>query len=702
MTGGSLLRLLMIEDNRGDAILIREMLADQTVYRIDLTHVESMTAAALCLSTEPVDVILLDLVLPDAHGLEAIESVHALAPHVPLVILTALDDESLAARALEKGAQEHLIKGQVDTGGLVRALRYAVERKLMEEALFLEKERALVTLYSVGDAVASTDGSGHITFLNPVAETMTGWSLADAAGRPSGEVFQILDAGSRQPIPDPMMTAMGQDRAMHLPPNCILMRRDGHQVSIEDSVAPIHDRHGRATGAVIILRDVTATRAMALEMFHAARHDFLTGLPNRVLLNDRLTHSISVAHRDDKSVAVLFLDVDGFKHINDSLGHGVGDKLLQSVAARLVESVRDADTVSRQGGDEFVVLLSQLDHPGDAAISARRLLRAVAEPHPIDEHDLLVTASVGVSVYPGDGDDAGTLIKNADIAMHQAKDDGPGGYTFFKPSMNVRAVERQSLEEGLRHALERQEMALHYQPTIDLRTGVITGAEALLRWTHPVRGPVLPAQFIPLAEDCGMIVPIGHWVLREACAQACAWIRAGLPIPMMAVNISGKEFRSEHFLDGIFSVLAETGLDPGRLELELTETVLMNRVQASDQILSALRAGGVRLAIDDFGTGYSSLSYLRRFPVDMLKIDRSFVSGITNGGDEATIVDAVIGMGHGLNLRVLAEGVETPEELAFLQARGCDEAQGYYFSHPVPPAEFAALLEASVDAAGAP
>jgi diguanylate cyclase (GGDEF)-like protein len=403
-----------------------------------------------------------------------------------------------------------------------------------------------------------------------------------------------------------------------------------------------------------------------------------------------------LARRHIKKVAILFLDLDGFKHINDSLGHAIGDKLLQSVAKRLVDCVRGSDTVSRQGGDEFVVLLSEVERSEDAALKAGRMLQAVAEPHPIDHHDLHVTTSIGVSVYPDDGLDSETLIKNADTAMYQAKENGRQSYQFFKPPMSVRAVERQSIEESLRRALERQEFSLCYQPKIHLKTGDISGAEALIRWVHPSRGLVPPGKFIPVAEDCGLIVPIGNWVLREACRQARTWIDTGLPLGTMAVNISALEFRDDHFLDGVFTILKETGLDPKFLELELTESVLMKHAEATETILKTLKAKGVQVAVDDFGTGYSSLSYLRKFPIDALKIDQSFVRQITTSPEETTIVTAVISMGRSLKLRVVAEGVETQEELAFLRVHQCEEAQGYYFSHPVPPEQFAHLLKAGL------
>jgi diguanylate cyclase (GGDEF)-like protein/PAS domain S-box-containing protein len=689
--------LLLIEDNPADVRLLREIFHEQSSHNTELTQVETIGEAEkyLAVSAAP-DIILLDLGLPDAQGLEAIRRARAAAPRVPLVVLTALDDESVAARALQEGVQDYLIKGQIDARGLLRALRYAVERKNMQEALFEEKERAQVTLNSIGDAVICTDVLGNITFLNPVAERMTGWSREEAAGSPMAEVFRSLDATTRKTTPNPMEIAVRQNGVTHLSSNTILIQRDGSEIPIEGSVAPIHDHEGLATGVVIVFRDLGSTRTMALQMAHSAHHDFLTGLPNRKLLNDRVSQAIALALRNMKKVAVLFLDLDGFKHINDSLGHPIGDKLLQSIAKRLVDSVRGSDTVSRQGGDEFVVLLSEVDLSEGVAITVRRLLQVGAEPHSIDHHDLHVTACIGVSIYPDDGLDAETLIKNADTAMYQAKENGRQSYRFFTPAMNVRAVERQSIEGSLRRALERQEFAVHYQPKINLRTGEISGAEALIRWTHPTRGPVSPAQFIPVAEDCGLILPIGNWVLREACKQARTWVAAGLPLGTMGVNISAIEFRHEDFLEGVFSILKDTGLDPRVLELELTESVLMKHAESTASVLQALRAKGVQVAVDDFGTGYSSLSYLQKFSIDALKIDQSFVRRITSAPDETTIVTAVISMARSLKLRVVAEGVETLKELEFLQAHQCDEAQGYYFSRPVLPEQFARLLETGI------
>jgi diguanylate cyclase (GGDEF)-like protein/PAS domain S-box-containing protein len=436
-----------------------------------------------------------------------------------------------------------------------------------------------------------------------------------------------------------------------------------------------------------------ALRNSEARMTYLAGHDFLTGLPNRMLLNERIGRAIKIARRNGRQAALLFLDLDGLKQINDSLGHPIGDKLIQSVGKRLVDSVRASDTVCRHSDDEFVVLLSEVKHPEDTAIAARRMLKAVARVHSIDQHDLHITGCIGISVYPVDGMDAETLIKNADTAMYQAKENGRPSYQFFNPAMTAKAVERQFIEENLRHALDRQELALHYQPKINLKTGAITGAEALLRWNHPTRGFISPAQFIHVAEETGLILPIGNWVLREACTQAYDWMEAGLSEMTMAVNVSALQFQSGDFAEGLFAILLDTGLDPKLLELEVTESLLMRRPESTALILQTLREKGVNVAIDDFGTGYSSLSYLYKLPLDSLKIDQSFVRQITATPNQTGIVSAIIDMGKNLTLRVVAEGVETAEELDFLQSRHCDEAQGYYFSRPVPPHQFVKLFE---------
>ncbi len=427
-------------------------------------------------------------------------------------------------------------------------------------------------------------------------------------------------------------------------------------------------------------------------MSYLAHHDYLTDLPNRMLLDDRLSQAIGAVRRRREQLAVLFVDVDRFKHINDSLGHAIGDELLVSIARRLVASVRSSDTVSRQGGDEFVILLTSIAHAEDVALSANKILTSISMPHRVKEHDLQITVSLGIGVYPDDGTDAESLVKSADIAMLSAKESGRNNYKFFTPDMNQHALERQSLESGLRHALEQSEFVLHYQPKMGLETETITGAEALIRWAPPGRAIVLPEKFIPIAEQCGYIVPIGRWVLREACRQTRTWLDADLaPLPV-AINISAVELRSKGFVEGVRAVLKETRLDPWYLEFELTETALMQDPTSTIAVLNSLKDMGVRLALDDFGTGYSSLSYLKRFPIDTLKIDKSFVHGLCTNAGDANIVSAVINMGKSFGLRVIAEGIETREQFLRLQAQQCTEGQGYYFQAPIAAREFAKLL----------
>jgi diguanylate cyclase (GGDEF)-like protein len=490
-----------------------------------------------------------------------------------------------------------------------------------------------------------------------------------------------------------MALAVQLDQTIRLTPNCLLIRRDGVETPVEDSTSPIHDRGGQVIGAVTVFRDVSVARALAREALHVAQHDFLTDLPNRLLLRDRLTQAIALARRHGHRLAVLFLDLDRFKHVNDSLGHAIGDSLLQSVGRRLVGCVRSSDTVSRQGGDEFVVLLSDIEHAGAAAAGAQKIIAALATPHDVAHHTLYVTVTIGISMYPDDGPDAETLTKCADTAMYHAKAIGRNNYQFFEPEMNARAVERLSIEAGLHRALAHREFVLHYQPTVNLETGAMTGAEVLIRWLHPERGLMFPNDFMPVAEDCGLVVPIGHWVLREACRQARAWIDEGRTPIAVAVNISAVEFRHPHFLEHVRTALSDSRLDARYLELELTESSLMRHASSTAVSLSALKDMGVQVAIDDFGTGYSSLSYLQKFPIHVLKIDQSFVHEISATPLGTSIVRAVINMGRSLGHRVIAEGVETREQVVFLQTQRCGEAQGNYFSPPLVAEQFVRLLD---------
>jgi diguanylate cyclase (GGDEF)-like protein/PAS domain S-box-containing protein len=690
------LKILLIENDPAGAEEIRTALTVAGTSSFEVEWVRQLSDGLASLSKKGIAAVLLELSLPDSEGIETFDKLFAAAPDVPILILGGNANEALAKEAVGRGAQDYLLPGHLDSYSLPRALRNAIERKAVEDALYVEKERALVTLNSIGDAVLCTDISGNITYLNLVAESMTGWPREEAIGKPLAEIFQIIDGATRKTARDPMEMAVAQNRTVGLTVGCILIRRDAFESAIEDSAAPIHDRAGRVIGAVIVFHDVSAARAMSHQMTHSAQHDVVTNLPNRMLLNDRISQAISLARRQNRPLAVLFLDLDRFKYINDSLGHAVGDQLLQSVSKRLLAGVRNSDTVSRQGGDEFVILLSEISHPEDAATSAKKILLSLGVPHSIEGHDLDIAGSIGISIYPGDGEDAETLIKNADTAMYHAKESGRNNLQFFKPEMNRHAVERQSLEGSLRHALERGEFLLHYQPKVNLFTGQITGAEALIRWQHLDRGLVSPAQFVPIAEDCGLILPIGRWVLREACTQAREWQNAGLPFKRVSVNVSATEFRSKTFLDEVSTTLRETGLEARYLDLELTEGVLMQNAKSTASVLQELKRMGVHLAVDDFGTGYSSLSYLRQFPIDVLKIDQSFVRQISGDPNDSAIVRAIIDMGKNLKQRVIAEGIETHEQLALLQSWHCVEGQGYLFSRPVAAAQFARLLQTGV------
>ena len=816
--------VLFVEREPGVSGLLQAGLAD----RFHVERVTRLSDALKRLVKGGVEVVILELTLPDARGLEVFDRVIAAEPNALVFILIPPGDEELARQAMQRGAHDYFLKDQIDSHWLSRTLQYVfsikvtreallssearfraisdasplgifvsdaqgnciytntayqrisglnfeqtmgtrwskaihpedrqrvindwhaaalsnspfqaeyrfqrqdgsvvwtrvnssamddgvslhgyvqtvediTERKMTEfglkkaeEALFEEKERAQVTLNSIGDAVLSTNTSGNVTYLNKVAETMTGWTSEEALGRPFTEVFRIIDGKTREVAVNPAQRALDEDRTVGLSADCVLIRRDGTESAIEDSAAPIHDRHGNVSGAVIVFHDVSQSRAMASKLAHQATHDFLTGLPNRAQLTERLAQAIGMARRHEKQVALLFLDLDDFKSINDSLGHAIGDRLLQSVAERLLSSVRSTDMVCRYGGDEFVILLDEIEYPQRAELVAQSLIRAFAEPQIINAQEVDVSLSIGISVYPEDGTHADTLIRNADTAMFHAKSDGRSIYHFYSTDMNIQATHRLAVQSRLRRALKDDELTLHYQPQINLVSGSMTGAEALIRWQDPELGLIYPGNFVAIAEECGLIVTIGRWALREACKQVRAWQVAGLGVVPVTVNVSAVEFRHTGFIQGVAQILQETGLSPDLLELELTETVLMHDTQSSTTVLNALKALGVGLAIDDFGTGCSSLSYLKRFPIDTLKIDQSFVRDIgtdTNGADDGTIVSAVIGLGKNLNQRVIAEGVETPEQLAFLRNQECEEGQGFHFSHAVPAKAFGALLE---------
>jgi diguanylate cyclase (GGDEF)-like protein len=449
-------------------------------------------------------------------------------------------------------------------------------------------------------------------------------------------------------------------------------------------ISTVHDESGKLTNYIAIFSDITERKATEAQLEFMAYHDALTKLPNRSLLRDRFDQAIATAMRDNTLVALLFLDLDQFKAVNDSLGHEVGDQLLLGAADRINRCVRETDTVCRLGGDEFVILLTNLQNAGGASQVAQKVLDGCSSPIAIGKHLLNTSFSIGISMYPDDGNDFDTVMKLADTAMYYAKDAGRNTYRFYTEQMNVNAMERMTWLNNMHRAIERNEFVLHYQPQFDLSTGHLIGLEALIRWNSPKQGLVPPAKFIQVAEDSGLIVPIGTWVLQEACRQNRAWQDAGYPPVVVSVNLSALQFRRGNIVDSVEHILKETGLDPQWLELELTESILVHDIEQVLEIVRNLKKIGIGLAIDDFGTGYSSLTYLKRFSVDKLKIDQSFIRNLTVDFEDAAIVRSIIQLGKGLGLKTIAEGVETTAQTEYLRQEGCDEVQGYLFGHPLP------------------
>lgn len=560
MTQGST-NVLLVEDNPGDARLLELMLNEIEANPIKLHHVTSLTSAQDFLKKNTLDLVLLDLSLPDGDGLDSIQIIQQIDNSLPIIILTGLNDQNFAIKSVNSGAQDYLIKGQGDGYLILRAIRYAIERKKIEQNLFL-----------------------------------------------------------------------------------------------------------------------------------LAHYDNLTGLANREFFHTTLSKSLLRAKRNNQTLGLMFLDLDHFKEINDTLGHAAGDHLLINVAKRLQSCVRETDTIARLGGDEFTIILDSIQQSENAGMIAEKILQALAEPILISEHQVFISSSIGIALYPNDATNHEDLIKYADTAMYKAKEKGRNNYQYFTGSINAEVAKTMALKNDLRKAIKQNQLSLHYQPKVNTNNNTIIGAEALLRWQHPIRGMIPPVEFIPIAEQSGLIDEIGSWVIKEAIRQNHQWREKQLKPILMAINLSARQFEKRDFVDFIERELLDINMEASSLELEITESLLMKEEQLAQDMLRELKNKGHKISIDDFGTGYSSLSYLKRFTVDSLKIDRSFIKDITSDQDDAEIVKAIIAMAHALKLIVIAEGVEEQEQLAFLQHHNCDEIQGYLFSKPVPADEFELLL----------
>jgi len=573
-------------------------------------------------------------------------------------------------------------------GFAARALRERAQKRQSDEQL-RQLSRALESS-SNGVMITSSIQLDHpIVYVNPAFERITGYSPAEVIGQ-SGR-FLVRD--------DLAQKGLNEIRAClreHREGQAVLRnyRKDGELFWNELSIAPVRDESGHVTTHFVsIINDVTERITYEQQLEYHATHDTLTGLVNRNLLNDRIDQAILQAKHSERLVGVMLLDLDRFKLINDGFGHIPADNLLKAVATRLAHCVRDTDTVARLGGDEFVVVLGGIDDADSVASVAAKIMRNLTLPLSIEGKEVFVTASVGIAMYPRDGDHGENLLRNADVAMYRVKEHGRNNFRFYAPEMSHMALDRLDMEGNLRRALERDEITVFFQPIVSLASGRIVGAEALVRWNHPRIGMIHPPEFIPLAEETGLIIPLGERVLRLACQQIAAWQTASLPPLKVSLNISARQFRQENLPELLQRVLAETGIAAEALEFELTESMVMHDVENAIAMLRELKQIGVTLALDDFGTGYSSLAYLKRFPIDVLKIDRSFVRDIDREADDAAIAHAVIAMAHSLGLQVTAEGVENEAQLALLRQYGCNDFQGYLFSRPVPAEEFSLLLQ---------
>jgi diguanylate cyclase (GGDEF)-like protein/PAS domain S-box-containing protein len=563
------------------------------------------------------------------------------------------------------------------------------ERRLAQEALRVAEERYRSIFEHAVEGIFQSSPDGRYVRVNPALARTLGYDSPEdlIAGVTSPERLYV-DPGRRQEF---IHAISSRGTVSNFESR--VYRKDGSIIWAAESAHTVCDAAGEVVFFEGTLKDVTDSKLFEQQLRHQSNHDALTGLPNRSLLTDRLDQALRQAERHQSAVAVALVDLDQFKFINDSLGHNVGDALLKNVAERLRDCVRDYDTVARQGGDEFVLVISGLPGHGRLTDQMRRILSAVSSPWCHKNVEYSTTCSIGVSLYPRDGADAETLLKNADAAMYRAKETGRNNFQFYAPDMSSKFVARLQTQGNLRRALDRNEFRLHYQPKLDLETARVIGLEALIRWDFPGEGLITPNRFVPIAEETGLIVPIGEWVLLTACRQLKALQAEGFPPVVVSVNLSPAQFRQGGLGETVGRILVETGLDPACLELEVTESLAMHDAAKFIDELQALKDLGIQLSIDDFGTGYSSLNYLKRFPIDRLKIDKSFVCDIGQDADDAAIVKAVITLGHSLNLRVLAEGVESAQQLDFLRANCCDEVQGFYFYHPLPIEDIKRLRE---------
>lgn len=678
--------LLLVDDSPSNLHVLAAILRDD--YRLR-TATDGKTALQMLAEGERPEVILLDLMMPGMSGQEVLQRLRQMpgGADIPVLLVTADASEAAEVMLLEEGADDYLIKPVVPA--VLRArVRTQLRRRAAEQRLRLADE----VLRNTGEGIVITDAQRRILDVNPAYCRMMGYEREEVLGKTpstfsSGRhdasfyrsMWQSLDENGQW---------VGEiwDR-----------RKDGSEFPKWLVINAVRDEQGMTTHYIGIFSDISVLKTAEAKLQELAFHDPLTGLSNRLLFRDRVEQEIAISHRNQQQAAVLFLDLDRFKNVNDTLGHDAGDQLLKLVSERMRGAIRNNDTVARQGGDEFMVLLRDIHSTEDAALVAGHIIKQLQSPFMLGAQEVHIGTSIGIALYPEDGRDFDALTKHADVAMYHAKANGGEQFSFFNDTMNVRARERLLLETELHHALERGELVLAYQPQADIDTGCLTGAEALIRWRHPERGLVPPNDFIPLAEETGLILPIGEWVIGEACRQIRAWMDDGLPLIPVAVNLSARQFHQPDLVQRIESALAAQDLPPQALVLEITESTVMDKAESTITILNRLADAGFSIAIDDFGTGYSSLSYLKRFPVDKLKVDKSFVTELPGNANDAAIATAIIQMGTSLGLRVVAEGVETSGQRDFLVDRGSHGMQGYWYGRPMLVNEFTSFVQGHVD-----
>jgi diguanylate cyclase (GGDEF)-like protein/PAS domain S-box-containing protein len=689
-------RVLLVEDSPDDAELIRTKLGRARRLRVKITHVDRLAEGVKRLEAGGFDVVLLDFSLPDSFGLDTFRRAHAAAPRMPIIVLTSLDDNELAVRAVREGAQDYLVKREADTRLLVRSILYAMERQRTEDALRDSEERFALAARGVNDGLWDWDLSTNKVFYSPRWKSMLGFSDSDVGESPR-EWLDRVHPDDQPPFRRHLESHLEGDTEQFEFEHRMYNAAGDYLWVLARGVA-VRDDAGKAYRMAGSQTDITGRKVAEQQLQHDALHDGLTGLANRVLFMDRLACALAdLERRATQHFTVLFFDLDRFKNVNDSLGHTLGDKLLVGIARRLENFLRPGDTVARLGGDEFAILLNRVDAAAGAVHVADRIQEILGMNFSIDGHEVFVTASIGIAHSATGYANPEEILRDADIAMYRAKAGGKARYEIFDRDMHQSAVALLKLETELRRAVHRGDFVMHYQPIVSLGHGRIVGFEGLVRWEHPQRGLVSPTQFIAIAEETGLIVPLGWWVLREACTQTREWQdRFDLDPPLwVSVNMSGKLFMKTSMVDKLLSILEDTGLEPRSLRLEVTENVVMDHADVAIRNLMELRALGIQLSIDDFGTGYSSLSYLQRFHYDELKIDRSFVSKLGQAGDSRAIVETILNLANSLGIGVVAEGIETADQVDRLRQMQCPHGQGYWFSRPLNAPAAAELIAAA-------